>query len=385
MNNKENTIRKKNAERVKRNMIKIFGGLSCGNYDTQKNRRECNDIIRKNVDISQRHIECDIDNKIIRFNDLSISLEKLIGKGKYGQAYLSVLKYTNQTYDIIIKQQIVDTKSRESLVNKELQILQYLSLLVKKNVSPHFLHYYNDISCSTNITSQDDRLHVDSALFNKNIKTFIVEKASGALSELKNNIETDFNSIISQIILSIYTFHQYTRCYHNDTHHNNFLYHELQQEKKTFMRYKLDDKIYKLKLSKYLIILWDYGLAKPMISTNVFNSKDFTYIIYDYYRIFNIIANSKYYDVSIDIKIMINKILAIFGDYDEWISEAVSEIYDQNEIIKTILEFEKEMIYTLIEKNILFSDVIYSKDYEAYNGIPYDLENNGNYNIPTVL
>ena len=381
MSIKQTTIRKKNAEMVKRNMIKIFGGLNCGNYDTQKDRRECNHIIRKHVDISQRHVKCDIDNKIIKFKDLSILLEKLIGEGKYGQAYLSVLKYKNQTYHIIIKQQIVDKKSRELLVNKELQILQYLSLLVQNNVSPHFLHYYSEISCKVNSTSQQD-----SSLFNKYIKTFIVEKASGALSELKETLKTNFNSIISQIILSIYTFHQYTKCYHCDTHHNNFLYHELLQRRKTYIKYKLDDNIYKLKLSKYLIILWDYGLAKPMINTDVYSNSDLdlTYIIYDYYRIFNIIGNSKYYNINIDDKIMINKILSIFANYDEMISEAVSEMYNQDEIIEIILEFEKDMIYTLIEDKILFADVVYSRDY-AYNGIPYDLENIGKYNIPVFL
>lgn len=365
--------------RKKRNLIKIFGGLNCGSYDTQKNRRECNDIIRKHLAISQRHIKMNIDNKFIKFNDLLIFIEKLTGQGKYGKAYLSTLKYKNQSYDIIIKQQIVNNKSKELLVNKELQIIQYLSSLVENNVSPHFLHYYNDIS--TNIISLSSQPTATNTInnFNEYIKTFIVEKASGVFSELINTkIHSDFNSIISQIIISIYTFHQYTKCYHCDTHRNNFLYHELIQEQKTYIKYKLDNNIYKLKLSNYLIILWDYGLALPIKNTSILSPYEFTYMIFDYHRIFNIIYN--YCNNNAENQDKIDKILNILEDYDEKLLNITRKHNDHKIKVKYMFQLEKEMIYTLIKENLLFAtNDIFSKDYIPYNAIPYDLENTANY------
>jgi hypothetical protein len=430
------TIRKKNAEKTKKMLIKIFGGLNCGNYDTQKNRRECNDLVRKNIDISKKHTKCDIDNYKIKFNDISIILGKLIGKGQYGKAFLSVFKYKNESYDIIIKQQNINDKNMENIVNKELAIIQFLSTLIQKNVSPHFLHYYNEVYCDVNQIVGGKPLETPSTMianqapstmianqapstmianqapstmianqapssivvnnisssnnnrFNKYIKTFIIEKASGALSELKFKIESDFNSIITQIIISIYTFHQYTKCYHCDTHYNNFLYHELMQQKNTYIKYKLDNNLYKLKLSKYLIILWDYGIAQTMQNSGILynyepynNNLYFTYMIYDYYRIFNIINNNTYFNINnVNKKNMLYNIIKILVNYNDKIKKELQQINNHNKRVIRMLQIEKEMIYNLIKERILFTDDVSS--YESYNGIAYDLENNANYNMP---
>lgn len=486
---KRTTIRKKDAGKTKRIIKKIFGGLNCGNYDTQKNRRKCNDVIRKNFDVSQKRIQCDINN--IEFNDISIVLRNMIGKGVYGKTYLSEINYKNESYDIILKQQIVKDNSREVIIQKELLLIQYLSLLVQKNVSPHFLHYYNELTCeydeaqhvlkqtlqtleqtqqtlehtqqrlqtleqthqtqrtgqtlkqmkktkqvqqtlqqtektgqileqtgqtlqqtgqileqtgkklqqagqeiqqtgqtgqtgqTQQQTAQTQQLTRKENSFHKYIKTFIVEKASGAFSELKETFEDDFNSIISQIILSIYTFHQYTKCYHCDTHYNNFLYHELQHDKNTYIKYKLDNDIYKLKLSKYLIILWDYGLAKSMKNADILKYTENAHMIDDYYKIFNMINNENYYDIHDDDNIdKIDKILDILEEYDEKLYNFAVKNLNHDLNVQYMLKLEKEMIYTFIKERILFADDIFSKDYESYNATPYELENIGNYYMP---
>ncbi len=451
---KQQSIR--NRRKTEANKIKkILGGILCSDNDSQMNRRECNNIIQTNLDVSQKHTECNLNNKTIKLRNIKINLGTIIGKGAYGTAYLSNIIHKNESYDIIIKAQKIINEDAKTDTEKELMILKYLSELVKKNVTPHFLYYYNEINCNngqhagnkyqdyiltepeeykinrptnqngiietssmkpivtngintrpTNqngiiktismkpivingivksiIMNPDGAINYNSSQNFLNItRYFVVEKASGSLSKLQYTLRLDFYSVISQIILSIYTFHQYTKCYHNDTHYNNFLYNELKQQKKTFIKYKLDNNVYRLKLSKYLIILWDYGLAYSMKNSSIFYfyNKYLINLIYEYFRILSIIYISEHYTIDQNQRQHLQKIFEILFKYNDKMKMELKNIKTHSKRINHMLKLEKEMIYALINNKLILNENI-SADMEAYNNIPYELDNIANYNSP---
>ncbi len=382
---KYSTIRKNNAIKVR----KIFGGFECSSINTSRERRVCNNNLKNLLDIQKKHTKCNLINNNIQLKDIIINFQNQIGKGFFGTAYLSTIKYKNDIYDVIIKEQIIDSEERNKKIENELSIIKYLSLLLEKKVSPHFLYYYTEILCNNMIGGLERKRPILDMSLIKPIEIskryFIVEKATGALSSLKYDLKNHFNSIISQIILSIFTFHQYTRCYHLDTHHNNFLYNEIKEIKNTFIKYKLDNNIYKLKLSKYLIILWDYGISESMISKNFLHIESiidnyWTNLMYDYFRIISIISDDKLYENNKENYIILKNIILSLKEYNTKIKNTIKIIKNKNKQIDIMLQIEKEFIYSLIQRKLLINNH-YIGNIDYYNSIPYELQNNGNYNI----
>lgn len=390
---KKYKIRRQKANKVKKIIRKFFGGLDCGTYNTQKQRRDCNIVLKNNLFLD-KYSNCSLITDTIKLNNVTIKFEKKIGEGHFGKAYLSSIKYKNELYNFIVKEQKITNENPEIQLQNELIIIKYLSQLVEKNISPHFLHFYTEVLCDSNIKMAGEpeglkkpkpkfkpMLDISLMTESEEKRYFIVEKASAALSSLKNTLRYHFKSIITQIILSIFTFHQYTKCYHLDTHHGNFLVHELKYEKNMFIKYKLDKNIYKLNVSKYLVILWDYGIVQGMKNTSFLNYTTtiqniyWTKLIYDYYRIFSIISDDKYYQKNKEQYKILRDIIILLNEYNQKIKYTLKKLYNvSKEIqIQNILQIEKEFLYRLIQEKIIFNSTNISNEY--YNGLPYELEN----------
>ena len=400
MNSKES--RKQKNKKVARVINKIFGGLDCGTYNTQKERKDCNIILRNKL-LSDKPLQCNLISDSIQLNrDITINFEKLIGNGQFGKAYLSSIsprKYT--TYQFIIKEQTITNGNPIIQIQNELIIAKYLSMLVERNISPHFLYFYTEVPCENtkiiggNEIEKKRRIKplLDMSLITKNEEKryFIVEKATGTLSSLKNSLKYNFKNIITQIILSIFTFHQYTKCYHLDTHHDNFLLHEFKNEKNMYMKYKLNNNIYRLNISKYLIILWDYGIAKTMNNTSFLyynisiQNIYWTKLIYDYYRIISIICDDRYYEKNIEHYKILKNLILILNEYNQKIKYKLNNLRDMSKElqIQTILQIEKELLYRLIQEKIIFNNKNISN--LSYNNVPYDLDNNQNIHMNPII
>ena len=82
INNKES--RKQKNKKVARIINKIFGGLDCGTYNTQKERNNCNIILRNKL-LLDKPLQCNLISDSIQLNnDFKINFMQDI----YGWYYL---------------------------------------------------------------------------------------------------------------------------------------------------------------------------------------------------------------------------------------------------------------------------------------------------------
>ena len=102
--------------------------------------------------------------------------------------------------------------------------------------------------------------------------------------ESPHNLKT-FQSVVIQILFSIYSFHSLGYC-HQDTHMGNFLVHEIVAE--GVWHYKVVDKDVYVKNYGYLVVLWDPGLAKPF---SEYPEEKFGEILEDYARAIDVIID----------------------------------------------------------------------------------------------
>ena len=223
-------------------------------------------IKEKNNCLRLYNIETNPANIVYRIGS-KIILDKKIGTpSAYGIVFLSHFKSNvkyGYKFDKLNKFAVKITN--QSLDNKkEIQILKQLTRYVIELKCPHFPISYGSLKCDNpNIKSNnsDDYLIVKNKhknktylpeMINKN-KTFLIqinELASGDFHSLfnrPNNIDA-FN-VISQILISIMFFNNYTKMYHNDAHTGNFLYHKI----------KPGD--YYLENQGYLWVIWDFGFV----------------------------------------------------------------------------------------------------------------------------
>lgn len=383
---KNSKMRKQKAKKIGGYLRKIFGGLDCG-QSSEKNRNTCNNFIRNKL---QGQHTCHMDNNTLMINNININLDNLIGQGQYGKVYLSNISHNNEEYNFIVKEQTIDTDNPLVQIQNEILLTKYLSFLVENNISPHFLHFYTDFSCnySEKIPGGGKKIiPLLDLVFNYEKKFFLVEKATDTLRKLKSKLKNDFKSLINQIILSIFTFHQYTKHYHLDTHSGNFLYHEIQQQPNMYMKYILDDKNYKLKLSKYIVVLWDYGIAQNMLNNDYLYSVKENFqlenkipkIMYDYYRILSDIQRN--FEKTQHHNNIISNILLKIDKYNIIIKHIMKKSLRLNELnIKKILEIEKKFLNELINYGIIFYNNIH-ESIISYNTTPYLLENTKNLTI----
>jgi hypothetical protein len=339
--------------------------LVCSNEKNHYMRHQCNMRILSKLKTFIRSYDCDK----LTFTDYSIKIKNEIGKGVEGSAYLTQIYDEKDYYDIIIKKQ-------NGPNNDEVNNLKVTSDIIYNFYSPHFLYFYNSIPCTENNYTRKLLLmekvngSVLDQIYDKKQKRVIKDKFENFQPYLKN--------IISQIIISIFTLHQYTNCYHNDTFLCNIFLIEYNDSYKSYLKYNINDIDYKLELSKYLVVLGDYG-----DTTNFYVNFDyFLKIIYDYVRPLNDLLKylhnkdedkDEFIELSETNKNFMIDILKILLKYNKNIKNHLELNFEINELnyIKTE---EIKMINEIISKYLIKSDNV-NDNTNFYNSSPYYLNN----------
>ena len=374
-----------------KSLKKIFKGgdnpILCSLANDQSKRKDCNASVIKYI--VSKDMKCHWHNGIVlngktikdkTKNELLLKQENRIGKGFYGSVYLSKFRYNNLDYNVIIKKQVIPNypnllfsekiiESNKVAYRNEVAVLQYLTNhVVLKSLSPHFLSLYGHITC--------DEDHM-----------LIAEQASGSLYNILStqNLSYEFKSIVSQIIISIFMYHQYTKCYHNDTHVENFLYIDTQQ--KISLKYNFHDKIYYVNCDKFLINIWDLGLTSNiqydlLLNVNTNNYllnilRDYIYVIVDIYQ--------KYKSITVDnIKYLAN-ILHILLNYNDMMRHDLNKMKNLfNTKTKYILRREEELFKKLIDEQLIFDAYDTINRRHHYNQRAYDVNNSLNITPPVL-
>jgi hypothetical protein len=210
-----------------------------------------------------------------------INLEKKIGTASaYGVIYLTTIKGYDKTK---LACKLFEPTNGNTGEIKLMDMITKNIIITEK--SRHFLALYNNTLC------KDDKMG-DKTRPEKLKLLSINELAHGDLKGLVGNaaVMGDVEEVINifvQCCISLATFHNKTDMTHNDTHYGNFLYQK--NIENGYYHYKIDDKNYYLKSSKYNIMLYDFGLAKKF-AKNWMGSYAITA---DYTRIINAFINKK--------------------------------------------------------------------------------------------
>jgi len=242
------------------------------NKDSIENRIYYAKILRKYLSNIQSCVQSSIDdpNKIVLFEKNKegkikekIIFDKRIGSDSvYGTAYLNVGKGFGRLLKFSIK--IMSSKFK-----LEVQILRKMTALVEKNISPNMPITFTSMLCDK---SNDINLDVNTSAIDLMKKgdyyVIINELADGDMHDFfkKRHHINVYESVISQMIFAIQSFHSNLNYIHKDTHLGNFLYHKVKPG--GFWKYKYEDTTIYIPNLGYLIVLWDPGLAqKPSMKT----------------------------------------------------------------------------------------------------------------------
>ena len=234
----------------------------------------------------------------------NIILDKQIGSNSlYGVVFLSHyktnVKYGNR-FDKLNKFAVKITDQSE-YNKKEIEILEKLTNIVRKEICPHFPISYGYLECSNPLLksniSNDYSIVKDMNNTFFNINPYITNKtklyiqinelASGDLSNLLSSSDKrDELNIIAQTLISIMFFHNLTNSFHNDAHTGNFLYHKIKPG--GYFHYNIYGKDYYLENQGYLWVIWDFGIIEPFTFI-----KNKTNIIVDYELLLRAIKYNK--------------------------------------------------------------------------------------------
>lgn len=180
-----------------------------------------------------------------------INLEKQIGTpSKFGAIYLTSIPNLLGIFPIATK---VMTGNGGN-INEIKLMTKITNEILLKRMSRHFLMIYGHCLCSGKIA---DKLKLVS----------INEVADGDLKmlihkqEVVEDSELMFN-ILFQTFISIATFQNIIEHLHRDPHYGNFLYQT--NNDKGYYHYVFNGKNYYLKACKYNIIIFDYGMSRPI-------------------------------------------------------------------------------------------------------------------------
>ena len=167
---------------------------------------------------------------------------------------------------------------------KEINIMRNLTdNVISQKKSRHFLMMYKFFVCPKNKlgiqVSDNKRLIAINELAHGDLKMLMEDRNVIANDELMYNI-------FIQTFLSITSFHNLAKYYHDDAHHGNFLY---QKNKEVgYYHYVFKSTSYYLKACEYNIMIYDFGYATK------FKKKSNKKAILDYMRIINAFMNSDY-------------------------------------------------------------------------------------------
>jgi len=295
----------------------------------------------------------------------NIILDKQIGSDSaFGIVFISHyktnVKYGNK-FDKLNKFAVKIT-DQLSYNKKEIEILEKLTNIVRKEICPHFPISYGYLECSNPLLksniSNDYSIVKDMNNTFFNINPYITNKtklyiqinelASGDLSNLLSSSDKrDELNIIAQTLISIMFFHNLTNSFHTDTHSGNFLYHKIKSG--GYFHYNIYGDDYYLENQGYLWVIWDFGLIQ-----------DFTYnnnkIMVDYELL---LRSFKYYKKYLDPRSMI-----IINQLYDIIVNGYDNIYDL--ILLKQLDYE---IIDFLVKNV--SSFTTQKPLNIINQKPY--------------
>ena len=211
---------------------------------------------------------------------------------------------------------------------KEINIMRNLTdNVISQKKSRHFLMMYKFFVCPKNKlgiqVSDNKRLIAINELAHGDLKMLMADRNVIANDELMYNI-------FIQTFLSITSFHNLAKYYHDDAHHGNFLYQKNKEE--GYYHYVFKSTSYYLKACEYNIMIYDFGYATK------FKKKSNKKAILDYMRIINAFMNSDYG----------------WGEYTDLPSNKIN-----GEMIYVREELVKELYHG--GKNNIIEDLIFNK------------------------
>ena len=160
------------------------------------------------------------------------------------------------------------------------------------NNIPNFINIaYYHLKCNT-ITNIPNTLSegINTCLKNKKYTMLILEYFDGDIYSILIQHRKDneiIKCIYSQLLLSIYLFHNKFNYYHNDAHLKNFLYKKVVNDNK-YYHYNISTNNYYIKNEGYVIVLSDFGLSTKIEPEKIEINK----IRADYYHILFYIKNN---------------------------------------------------------------------------------------------
>lgn len=300
------------------------------------------------------------------YNYIQLTNIQIISCGETGTIYNAKL----ENHDVILKLQNSIIKEEQIMINLNV----YLSN--KKFYNPHFIYFYKKLTCNNNIRTYCNNRSVKQKIYS-NYVIYAIEKFDKSLiNYLQENIEIldikKMKNIITQIIISIYSFHKYTKNYHNDTNCGNFLIKHNAIANNKYNMYIYNTTQYVIKSSDLHISISDYGMAKSInIFENIYNldprhnSIVKTTLFYDYYFILiiiiSILSNKKLSNKNINITInYIQSIINIIKKYDNYLfNMANTNIINNLNILYNIQKLDYNFFNTLINKKLIDLKVLH--------------------------
>lgn len=324
---------------------KIFDDV----FNSQMTLKPC--IYNSNGD---RFIRNDKDENVI-------DLGKRIGSySLYGMAYASSGLNSNKLLAFSTK--LMKDNDGNQL---EVKLLQAMTNLAISGTCQNMPITYKVMECNKtceqmNTESEDicpDVIKYDRYLV---VLNELANYSMDSFLESPHNLKT-FQSVVMQILFSIYSFHSLGYC-HQDTHMGNFLIHEIVAD--GVWHYKVVDKDVYVKNYGYLVVLWDPGLAKPF---SEYPEEKFGEILEDYARAIDVIIDyikQKNFEESLEsLEFLTNlyngiglgdnidpkKVRLDIKDEDSLMSFMIQEIYNNTSINNTQSEnvLNKERPFTL--------------------------------------
>ena len=246
-----------------------------------------------------------------------LHLNKRIGsESNYGAIYEVLYGIKPKLYIVAAKLICINVSN-----NKEIRIFKKVTNVILKKKTIHFpiMYFTSKITKSPmminsmlpSALSSCNKFHiVFNEMFTGDLKMLMKSK--------KHNLLFVRNAI-TQIFLSISNFSHYTGNLHNDAHWGNFLYHKIKPG--GFFYYKINNIDVYLENIGYIWVIWDYGFAKKISSSNV--HKDYSRIIHAFYPyLYNGWIPDKIYknadkDKGIDFALKVTKEIRNISYFDE--------------------------------------------------------------------
>jgi hypothetical protein len=202
-------------------------------------------------------LEKDKTTKGFKIKDI-VKLETQIGtKSVYGAIYLTSLMNKGGEYPIASK---VMEDSESNL--RETHLMNQATISILANKTRHFPINYKVSLCIDNKINKKKRLVNYNELFTGDLKTLVEDRSVLADEELMYNL-------YFQSQLAVASFQGLLQNVHQDCHWGNFLYHT--NNESGYYHYKMEgagvggiDLDFYLKSCPYNLVIYDYGLARPI-------------------------------------------------------------------------------------------------------------------------